>query len=502
MTPDAATVGPSFFDVTLEQYAGVNAAILEGFALVDVLESEGLDERRWPRAAASWNGRLGKEGMTGALAKRYHEKLAFAQGWLGGRVEPLEADLAAWLGFLGAYSAHPAPFDLLRELGLRPADIARVQGLWARRMEAEEALREEAFSIAKKKPSAVPAVTVTRPKLRPFPWSRKAPARTDEETREMLLPSAHRPRSAARAVDPSLAAALAPPPVSLKLAGTALALDVPRGPALPFHEGAAPAEVAASSVRSEAVISVRAKLGGTALAVDVPRGPALPFGPESDAPASVQGAEQRAAPVSVKLVGTAPLLEVPRGPALPFDETAAPSPDIANPTPPEALAARSPAKLGGTAPVLDAPRAPVLPFSADAKAAPEVGSPPPEAPQTLSPASVAAVRKKLGQQMMGFEVPRNLPPARSAPKEASPAPLDPPVLTLEQHASLCAEIAFTPERTGEILGRYRLTPEAKAAVDQHYREKVTASAELRAAWNRAYQTYGEWLVSTRSTRGR
>jgi hypothetical protein len=35
---------PPIFGVTLEQYAGVNAAFLEGFALPAILASEGLEE--------------------------------------------------------------------------------------------------------------------------------------------------------------------------------------------------------------------------------------------------------------------------------------------------------------------------------------------------------------------------------------------------------------------------------------------------------------------------
>jgi hypothetical protein len=60
------------------------------------------------------------------------------------------------------------------------------------------------------------------------------------------------------------------PPV---LASTALTLEVPRGPALPFVEGAAPPVIAAPS----ATPTQPAALGGTSLSVEVPRGPALPF---------------------------------------------------------------------------------------------------------------------------------------------------------------------------------------------------------------------------------
>src|SRR4051812_2776790 len=100
-----AASGPSpIFGVTVEQYGGVNAAVLEGFELPEILASEGLDAAKWPRAATGWSTRIAKAGVNAPLSKTYQEKLAFAQEWLGRRIEPLGQDLEAWFGFLGAWS--------------------------------------------------------------------------------------------------------------------------------------------------------------------------------------------------------------------------------------------------------------------------------------------------------------------------------------------------------------------------------------------------------------
>jgi hypothetical protein len=580
---------PPIFGVTVEQYAGVNAAMIEGFGLPEVLASEGLDEAMWPRAAVGWSTRIARAGTTGALSLTYQEKLAFAQEWLGRRIEPLCADLEAWFGFLGAWSAHPAPFDLLKDLGLQSTDVARVQGAWTRRIEADEKLRRRVVEVAQKRLSAVPKLTVTKATLRPFPWSKTAapatpmmpktpaasvaPAIFDdalgldgyaEIVSELGIPRANRfrvlaghdlreaefvalealwsgrfaadallaqdfrrlvahstarrraaensHRPAARAVAPRIVEIpiVEPPPevvVAIRrapspLAGTALALDLPRGPALPFVEGAVSIPPLADPVgREEKSARASANLGGTALALDIPRGPALPFArglePSSADPARSEPVTRGGA---ANLGGTALALDVPRGPALPFAEADPAAPSTAASAAVEPRSARPPSKLGGTALAVDVPSGPALPFAAGAAA------------DSKPPLPVVAKKSKLAGLSFGLTIPKDLPLPRGAPaaapeiptapaaSTAAPPPLPPPPLTLEQHASLCAELSFAPDKGAEILARYRLSAEAKALVDQFYREKVAESADVRAAWDRGYRGYYAWLVNAATGR--
>ena len=122
-----------------------------------------------------------------------------------------------------------------------------------------------------------------------------------------------------------------------------------------------------------------------------------------------------------------------------------------------------------------------------------------------APLPAVAKRSKLAGLSFGLTIPKDLPLARGAPAAAPVAAAPeiltaarrsapPPPLTLEQHASLCAELSFTPEREAEILARYWLTAEAKGLVDQFYRERVGESVEVRAAWDRGYRGYYAWLV--------
>ena len=74
-----------------------------------------------------------------------------------------------------------------------------------------------------------------------------------------------------------------------------------------------------------------------------------------------------------------------------------------------------------------------------------------------------------------------------------PPPTAAPRLTLEQHATMTAEIAVAPERAMAVLARYELTPEAKRAMDEHYRAVVAADPGAREAWHQAYRTPG-WLA--------
>jgi hypothetical protein len=497
------------------------------------------------------------------------------------------ADLEAWFGFLGAWSAHPAPFDLLKDLGLQSTDVARVQGAWTRRIEADEKLRKRVVEVAQKRLSAVPKLTVTKATLRPFPWSKTAapaapktpvasvaPAIFDdalgldgyaEIVSELGIPRANRfrvlaghdlreaefvaiealwggrfaadallaqdfrrlvahstarrraaensHRPAARSVAPRIVEIpiFEPPPgvvVAIRrapspLAGTALALDLPRGPALPFVEGAVSLPTVAEPVgREEKSARASVNLGGTALALDIPRGPALPFArgvePSSADPARSEPVTRSGA---ANLGGTALAFEVPRGPALPFAE--------ADPAAASALAAsvavdpksmRPASRLGGTALAVDVPSGPALPFAAGATA------------DSKPPLPAVAKRSKLAGLSFGLTIPKDLPLARGAPATAAPEipaaaggsapapPPPPPPLTLEQHASLCAELSFAPDKVAEILARYRLSAESKALVDQFYREKVAESAEVRAAWDRGYRGYYAWLVNAANGR--
>jgi hypothetical protein len=109
--------------------------------------------------------------------------------------------------------------------------------------------------------------------------------------------------------EPNLPASLVSAPVAARppasLAGTSLALGVPRGPALPFAATTPPIEAGLPD-GPRPLRSPNTSLTGTSRAIDVPAAFKLPF-----AAAGVA----RPPPA---LAGTSLALDVPRGPALPF----------------------------------------------------------------------------------------------------------------------------------------------------------------------------------------
>src|SRR5262249_44361951 len=148
-----------------------------------------------------------------------------------------------------AYLAeHPGDEEHVRSV-LKLADFAAVDAAWRARLEGDTTLERDFRRL----------LEYERGRLR---------AAGKQVMREGGAREEH--RSAASSAEPR-----APSP----LAGTSLALDVPRGPALPFAEGT-PAPTATPAV-SEADAGarvperpLRGPLAGTSLALDVPRGPA------------------------------------------------------------------------------------------------------------------------------------------------------------------------------------------------------------------------------------
>ena len=445
--PEAVAAAPSpepLAGVTLEQYAGITAALADEHPLDAALANEDLPPTAWPAADVAWKERLAADGAEGPIFTAFREKRGEAEDCLDRSVKPIDADLGAWLAFLHAWAKHPAPFDLLSGAGLRLSDVARLTRRWSRRMAEDEALRKKAAEIAKKGPGPMPAVRVGPSELKPFPWSKRTKAALP-----IPAPALDRPIEPAAQGDMDLdtwariSAELAEPGadrervlVGYDLTGRELPAvaaawkeQLARDPdrardfrrLLEHHRArvrASRRKAEAPSPREEPRIfapaapdpaPARPKLAGTSLLLDVPRGPALPF-VEGEAPPEIAEAsieieiddDGEEVPVAKSFTGTSLALDLPRGPALPFDGA-------------EANAPRAPAKkLAGTALALDVPRGPALPFvEGDAPAA--IAEPSTEDP---------APKKPLGGTALALDVPRGpaLPfagAATNAPRSTS-----------------------------------------------------------------------------------
>ncbi|MDI1448336.1 hypothetical protein [Polyangium sp. 6x1] len=533
-----ATTSSSLHGVSLAHYAAVRAALAEGFALDEVLAVEGIKARAWKKADVAW-----KKKLAGAPAffGEFENELAEAEDWLARRVKPLDDDPAAWVSFLHAYMNSADPIGLLAGAGLGLNDVARLERRWARRVEEDAAVGKKLAELARA-PRGLPRIEVEPKVLR---RSRLAEARLPADAtaskasddgptsivRRRWL-EAHRAvwrglAEKAVQVEPDVAPSpaplpLPPPPLPLlhlggvnALQATSLALDVPRGPALPFVEGASPLT---AQVTEPKPARAAESLSGTALVVDVPRGPALPF-------AGSEGA--------AKLAETSLVLDVPRGPALPFQAGVEAPEGVKgvrlDVTAPVAVVSRGPAlpfgegeraetasrDLGETAPVVAVPRGPALPFgeSAEKGAATASGRKAPPGAQELAVTApivdvptVGALpfvreletRKGAGKEResdlartVAFELPAKLrSPGAAGGASTRETAGKMPELSLEQYAALCAELAASPGRAEETFARYGLTAlESRRAVDEAWKERLRREPELYRRWQSLYQSF-------------
>jgi len=113
---------------------------------------------------------------------------------------------------------------------------------------------------------------------------------------------------------------------------------------------------------------------------------------------------------------------------------------------------------------------------------------------TLAPGLVRAA--------LPFAQPAVLPAPDPTPAPQSPSPQ--PVaavlvegLTLEQYASLCAEVDFSPARTEETLRRYQVTTAKKAELDRDWQARFSADPSVSAGWREAYRLYFDFLCARR-----
>ena len=235
---------PVFLGVRLDQYSGVAAALAEGLPLREILAQERIEQAAWIEADRAW-----KEAIVDSpdLQLRHLQLRRQAEDCLGRRVEPLDDDPAAWAGLLGALALSDDSARLLRSLGLRMSDLARLGRRWRARA-AEDARVADRLAELAGKARAPTSVRCGKTELKPFPWTPAGrPEPKKEEPAEAPIdvsPPFDEPRPAPEITAgpwteaPRMAAFTAAP----TLPDRARTLDLPERPrwnpgALPFSEG-------------------------------------------------------------------------------------------------------------------------------------------------------------------------------------------------------------------------------------------------------------------------
>ena len=84
-------------------------------------------------------------------------------------------------------------------------------------------------------------------------------------------------------------------------------------------------------------------------------------------------------------------------------------------------------------------------------------------------------------------------PRRAAPAPAPAAPTS-TRFSLEQFASLGAEIAVTPAAVAQVRGRYGLDDASHRAEAEEWGRRFSADKELFARYGALFQSYRDWLA--------
>jgi len=138
-----------------------------------------------------------------------------------------------------------------------------------------------------------------------------------------------------------------------------------------------------------------------------------------------------------------------------------------------------------------------LPFVKPAPGAPArpgpQATPTPEPPvDQISAATAAAMRLALPFVTSPDKARTATPPA-AAP--ATPlAPAGPTRLTLEQYASVCAEIAVAPREARQIRAKYGMPDDATwSATDGAWQQRLSRDPALKARWIELASQFRDWL---------
>jgi hypothetical protein len=417
--------------LALERFAALSADIESGAARDEVIAREGLSVEAWTRAQESWLGRMADE----AARKRFDLTNRYNSAFVAQR--------RAEGGFRRAANKKKAPPrpGIHAPADAPPASVAAPPSFVAAPAFAPQM---PSFMVAPA-PAAPPPPVVAEPAAFVAAPSYVAPPPS------FAMPAVVAPPSPV--MIHGAPAVAAPPPTNL--AGTVAAEMISpfaSGAPLPFKQGRAvladAAPAAPRSVRS----------GATLAGVDSPFAQqATPF---------KKSEELRTTGPTTPLALIKPIARPAFDPNAVMDLSGTVVADL-----------REPAEPGGKLPFRATPDSPPRP--------PPPGPPPPpgrglpfRSPSSTTTPAVAA-------------------PAVAA---AAPAPAASPAapratrFTLEQFASLSAEIAVTPSAVAQVRGRYGLDEASHRAEAEEWGRRFSADKDLFTRYGALFQSYRDWLA--------
>lgn len=434
--------------IELERYAALCAELDAGTPRDELCAREGISAAEWTAVQEAWLAALADETSRKrfVLMNRYNNAFVARRRALthGGRV---------------VKRARPATAIAAPPREEAPAPVAPA------------VVHAPSYAIA--------APVVSAPPLDPI--APAVVARAAEPT--YAEPARVRPAHAEPA-DPAPPAIVAPPAKFAARAATVAipAMTEPVGAALPFT----------SDDAGSITVTGTSPLAAQRAPLPFQPGPPAPPPPHrSDPPPRlVEGDPARAA--KVPLVGDSTVAGVmspfAAGAALPFQGSkgapAAPAPRP--PAPPSRPAATppEPAMLDGASTIFGA----ISPFAAGASPLPFQASTTAPAPRAAEPRPGSA---------LPFQVkpaPTGAPKAAAPTPEPRPAAAPAPRLTLEQFASLSAEIAVNPRGAAQIRARYGFDEASHAVEAEQHNRRFTADKALYDRYLELFQSYRDYVA--------
>lgn len=420
--------------LSLEQYAGVTAALAEGFDLTDILEQEGIAAGIWSSAQRAWI-----EAIVAAtdLQLQLAQKRRIAEDCLGRAMPPLDDDPAAWTGLLGALATADDPASISVPLGISMADLARLGRRWKRKMEDDPELGGRIAALAA---TAQPPKTVQAEprRLAPFPWT---------PSKEALAADAKARRMDALAREMGVSPTEVKGAPSRRLASFQLKQQASAVAAMP--DAAMPAAATPAAATPAAATP------------HVPMPAPLPAPMPDPRQGGVAGGNRRGAHVGQRTAGASS--DAPIQPAIPFETLE-----------PEAQGI-SLIRYAELVTLLQQP-------GADTDAVLGAWGLDAEKRRALDD---HYHRKFAREARWANEFGKLMAEAQKAAKERAPKPAV-PELSVEQYAWVTATLRKTPpEQMGEVLARLRLSPQTRGQLDARWQARMGMDPALRETWRTA-----------------
>jgi hypothetical protein len=421
-------------NVSLQEYATVIAGLGAGFSLDRAVSLAGVRGVDWGAASDHWQSAIDESAATDlTLLVEFDAALLSAKRRYEPTFEPIESDASAWGRFRRHFVTSADPPRFLTSKGIGLAAYARMEADWVNRQAEDDELAKDVTRAFEGPLGPCPEVTLVPPKDAPTTASLQQASSQQPSLQQASLQQASLQQPSLQQASLQQAslqqASLQQPSLQHPSSPPpAQGSSAPRGALPSFMQQAASAP---DPRRAEVAISARPKVASPPSSLMSTMLPTVPSSRPVTPFASAATGDEAAA----RAKAAAPAKSAPPNSPSPLEQTA----DL-----PQGLVAR-------------------LSKAAAAKSSDE--------PQTMEPQ-----KSPLAGAVLPF-----------APRAAPPQAAATPDLTLDQYASMCAELAVFKDRQERIFTKYGLAdPARRAALDAAWKARLARFPSERSEWERRY----------------